>query len=74
MLNKNFEYAVAYEPKVDGLTIRSVNDCSEVRFVVIACFETVEEAATFVAYIRQQGGVKQWNKNLKERMVKFWKN
>ena len=54
-------YVVAWEPDVDGLTIRDPRDVSRVRFVPVAAFPTYEAAHAFVRMITaDSGGGKGW--------------
>ena len=54
-------FVVAWEPDVDGLTIRDPRDVSRVRFVAVAAFPTYDAAHAFVRMIRVEfGGGRGW--------------
>lgn len=55
------EYVIAYEPSVNGLTIRVNTDVSPVRFRPVSSYDTFEEANEAMAEIRKVG-LTEWEK------------
>lgn len=52
---------VAWEPDVNGLTVRDPRDVSPARFVAVAAFPTYEAAHAFMRIIEQDdGGPRGW--------------
>ena len=49
------EYVIAYEPAVDGLTIRANTDVCPARFRPVASYDTFEEADSVIREIRKVG-------------------
>ena len=65
---QQLEYVVAYEPAVDGFTVRVPTDVSENRFIAIASFRSFEEAHWLITEIRKLGGLKAWENHIKSNI------
>ena len=55
-VREKLEYVVAWEPSVDGLTIRDPRDVAAVRFAPVAAFPTYDEAYAFIRLVRGEYG------------------
>lgn len=54
-------YVVAWEPDVDGMTVRDPKDVSPARFEAVGAFPTFETAHAFIRLIeREYGGYEGW--------------
>ena len=56
-------YVVAYEPDVDGFTVRDIHDVSPARFEAVAVFGSYEEADWLIRHIKKCGGLDAWRKS-----------